>query len=100
VDPALLAETSPKIDPDAPAEAVFRRIKVDDSDYPEGRILSEYNRYKIYAPEKATAVTRIAQQEVTVDGSRVSGHLEIRATFHRAGRSRAKLAATPHFRNR
>ena len=79
MDPALLAETSPKIDPDAPAEAVFRRIKVDDSDYPEGRILSEYNRYKIYAPEKATAVTRIAQQEVTVDGSRVSGHLEIRA---------------------
>jgi hypothetical protein len=79
VDPALLAETSPKLEADASAEAVFRRVKIDDDDYPEERIFSEYDRYKIFAPERATTITRIARQEVTVDGERLSGRLEIRA---------------------
>ena len=79
VSPADLAPGGPTIDPDAPAEAIFRRIDVDDSNFPSHRTVTEYVRYRIFDPEKATDLTRVAQQSVSVNGDETRGNVEMSA---------------------
>jgi len=63
VSAAELAETKPLIEPDAPAEVLFRKVEVDDRDYPQERVTREYIRFKIYQPEHIEAITRLALTE-------------------------------------
>jgi len=63
VSAAELAETKPVIEPDAPAEVLFRKVEVDDRDYPQERDTREYIRFKIYQPEHIEAITRLALTE-------------------------------------
>jgi hypothetical protein len=58
-----LAETKPQLEPDAPAEVLFRKVEVDDRDYPLERVTQEYIRFKIYQPEHIEAITRLALTE-------------------------------------
>jgi len=62
VTPEELAETRPKIDPDAAAEVVFKNIEVDDADLPVRR-QTHYVRYKIYVPDRAIHLTRLSELE-------------------------------------
>jgi hypothetical protein len=61
VTPAELAETAPQIESDVPAEVVFWTIETDDSEFPTQRRITEYIRYKIFAPDKVESITRISQ---------------------------------------
>jgi hypothetical protein len=60
VDPALIAETAPRIDADAPAEIVSWQISIDDRDFPTSRWIRETIRYKIFDPARAANFTRIS----------------------------------------
>ncbi len=62
--------------PAAPAEVLFRHIDIDDSDYPSVRRVSEYVRYKIFDPEKAAGLTRVAEFSASQGG--VSGTSDIK----------------------
>lgn len=76
--PELAADYRP-LDRDAPAEAIFRRITIDDRDYPAKRRVSEYVRYRILDPERAADVTRISQFTASVEGEALLGNSEINA---------------------
>jgi hypothetical protein len=77
VVPADLAPNAARIDPAAPAETVFRRIEVDDRDFPEYRAVTAYNRYRIFDPERATDLTRLSYQSVEFNGAN-SGDFDFR----------------------
>jgi hypothetical protein len=80
VSPADLQATSRStLDPEAPAEAIFRRVDVDDSGFPGDRTVTAYSRYRIFDPEKATGLTRIAEQSISVFGEQNRGAVEMRA---------------------
>ena len=78
ISPAELSGSAEPLDPDAPAEAIFRKITIDDSNYPPERKIREYVRYRIFDPEKATGITRISQMVGTVNGQS-QGNPEIHA---------------------
>ena len=71
VSPAELAETAPKLEPEAAAEALLVSIEVDDSAFPLERTVTEYLRYKIFAPDKAEQITRISGIDSTVSQNKV-----------------------------
>lgn len=71
VTPAELAETEPKVDASAPAEAIFLEVHVDDRALASARKTTRYVRYKIYDPEKAESVTRLSDVELQGLGERV-----------------------------
>lgn len=77
VAPEELAEKSPRIEAEAPAEILFWTIDVDDRDFPFSRKRSDYIRYKIYAPDKVEAITRIStiDEATTLDRMDVSARL-------------------------
>lgn len=60
VTPEELAEKAPQIEKEAPAEILSWTIEVDDRRFPEQRSTTEYIRYKIFAPDKVDAITRIS----------------------------------------
>lgn len=70
LSPQDLASPPPPVDPSAPAEAIFRRISVDDSDFPAERRIHTYVRYRIFDPERAVSITRLALPSVSLDGVR------------------------------
>lgn len=71
VSPEELAETEPKVDPSAPAEALFLEVHVDDRSLSSARKTTRYVRYKIYDPEKAESVTRLADIQYEAFGESV-----------------------------
>ncbi len=73
--PAELAETAPKLEPEAPAEALLVTIEVDDTDFPQERRITEYIRYKIFAPDKVEHITRISG----IDSTGSTDRVELRA---------------------
>lgn len=75
VTPAELAETTPRLEKEAPAEALFMRMEIDDSDFPEVRKITETIRYKIYAPDKAESITRVSR----LDSNASSDRFQVRA---------------------
>ena len=80
VEPALLAESAPRLDPDAPAEAVFRKLTIDDRGYPQWTGASgNTTGTRSSIRKRRTSVTRISGIEATVDGERRSAQLELRA---------------------
>ncbi|HEX3729582.1 MAG TPA: hypothetical protein VHV47_07235 [Opitutaceae bacterium] len=79
-----LAAAAPTLAPDAPAEVIFRRISIDDSDFPEERRVHEYVRYKIYDPEKAARLTRVSLISVTAEGIQTRGDIVIAARLTNA----------------
>jgi hypothetical protein len=75
VTPEELAETEPKIEKEAPAEAVFVQHEVDDRDFPRERVITEYIRYKIYVPDRVENITRISG----IDSTAAQSRTELRA---------------------
>ena len=71
VSPAELAETAPKLEPEAAAEALLVSVEVDDSAFPYERTITEFIRYKIFAPDKAEHITRISGIDSTVTQNKV-----------------------------
>lgn len=67
-----LSAAAARVDPAAPAEAIFRRIVVDDSRFPEERRTHVYVRYRIFDPERAVGVTRVSLPSVSFDGRQYS----------------------------
>jgi hypothetical protein len=61
VSAAELAEKSPQVEPDAPAEAIFWHLEIDDTDFPAERRSYEYVRFKVFAPDKVEQITRVSQ---------------------------------------
>lgn len=61
VSPEELAETKPKIEPEAPAEILERTVTIDDRSFPTERVTKEYIRYKIYDPRKVDEITRVSR---------------------------------------
>lgn len=55
-----LTATASQLEPDAPAEVLFRKVEVDDRDYPQERVTRQYIRFKVFRPEQIDAVTRLA----------------------------------------
>jgi hypothetical protein len=76
ISPAELTQSRPSGE-EAPAEAIFRRIEVDDSDYPLKRVITEYSRYRIFDPEKAADLTRIALRSLAYNGDETEGKVVI-----------------------
>ena len=66
-----LAQTESTLEPNVAAEALLRRIEVDDSDYPANRTVKEYVRYKIFDPDKADHLLRLSKSARSVDGVRI-----------------------------
>jgi hypothetical protein len=56
----LTGKTAP-LEPDAAAEVLYRKIEIDDSDYPRWRTITEYTRYKIFDPERADNIIRLSE---------------------------------------
>src|SRR6185312_1999842 len=81
---AELAASAPLLDPGAPAEVIFRRISIDDSDFPEERRLHEYVRYKIYDPEKSARLTRVSLRSVSAEGIQLGTNIVIAARLTNA----------------
>ncbi len=106
-DPVPAADLAPgtaSIEAEAPAEAIFRRIAVDDSDFPQTRRVQEYDRFKIFDPAKAIHLTRVAQFSITANGQTAVGDVRIAArltnpdgTVHLFGRE--SLQVRPIVRN-
>lgn len=74
VTPEELAETEPKVEASAPAEAIFFEVQVDDRGLPYSRVTTRYIRYKIYDPEKAESVTRLSDIQLEGLGESVEMH--------------------------
>ncbi|MEO6246160.1 MAG: hypothetical protein ABIQ12_12070 [Opitutaceae bacterium] len=72
---AELAETAPKLEPEAPAEALFVNIEIDDNAFPFERTTTEYIRYKIFRPDKVEHITRISG----IDNGSSDNKIELRA---------------------
>ncbi|MGD1031540.1 MAG: hypothetical protein ABSA05_10400 [Opitutaceae bacterium] len=64
-----LSAAKPAIEADAPAEAILWKIDVDEKDYPEERTITEYERFKIFDPERAGKILRLALPSVSLDGT-------------------------------
>jgi hypothetical protein len=83
IDPAQLSADAPRLDPDAPAEVLSWKITLDDRDladpFNHERRVREYVRYKIFDPEKAVDVTRVAAASASVDGEELEGDVSLRA---------------------
>ncbi|HEY4301035.1 MAG TPA: hypothetical protein VGM73_09190 [Candidatus Didemnitutus sp.] len=71
VSPAELAGTKSTLEPAAAAEATEFDINVDDSDWPRNRKEVRYIRYKIFDPEKAQGVMRLAEPVISYDGNKL-----------------------------
>jgi hypothetical protein len=69
--PEELTGTSAPLEPDAAAEVLFRKIEVDDSDFPSSRTTTEYTRYKIFDPERADSIVRLSQYATAVDDNNI-----------------------------
>jgi len=54
---------APHLEPDAPAEVLFRKVEIDDRDFPEERVTREYVRFKVFQPEQIESITRLAVHE-------------------------------------
>lgn len=67
ITPEELAETAPKLLPDAAAEILDYKVTMDDSDFPGERLRREYLRAKIYKPEHIEGLTRISGRETFDD---------------------------------
>jgi len=63
-----LAQTESTLERNVAAEALLRRIEVDDSDFPANRTVKEYVRYKIFDPEKADHILRLSKNSRSVEG--------------------------------
>lgn len=74
IPPAELAAKASPLEADAPAEAIFRRIRIDDSGFPDTRKYFEYDRYRIANPERAANLTRLDFRNLTgmVIGARLT----------------------------
>lgn len=81
VAPEELAATKSTLEPDAPAEALVCRWDVDDDDLPRKRHIERYVRFKIYAPEKAEQLLRLAEPIVSYNGT-VLREVEIQGRLH------------------
>lgn len=79
VSPAELAETAPKIEPQAAAEILDYQLKVHDSHDASRREMSRRIRYKIYDPARAIDITRI--HRLWYSGSDAGYELEARLTL-------------------
>lgn len=66
--PEELAQTESSIEPGVAAEAILRRIEIDDSGYPLNRTIKEYIRYKIFDPQKADRILRLSKKSVSLEG--------------------------------
>lgn len=77
ITPEELAETSPRLEADAPAEILIWNVEVDDRNFPQERKTTEYIRYKIFAPDKVDAITRISGIEVTGSSERWGLHARL-----------------------
>ncbi len=64
-----LACTASPLDPEAPAEILERLIDLDLRGAPVDTYETEYTRYKIYAPEKSDAYTRVSRIFASNTGS-------------------------------
>jgi hypothetical protein len=71
VAPEELANSQPALEPDAAAEALFWKIDVDESDFPDSRIVSEYWRYKVFDPEKADRILHLSQPAASYNGEEI-----------------------------
>src|SRR5687768_1125390 len=65
IAPADLAQSTPQLEPEAPAEALLVSIDIEDSDFPRERKIVEYTRYKIFSPDKVENITRISRVDST-----------------------------------
>ena len=84
VSPEELAAAAPQIEPDAPAEILFRKVEIDDRNYPQERVTREYIRYKVFEPEHIDEITRIAVFEYsggTLSGQEIKVKLSGRLTL-------------------
>jgi hypothetical protein len=79
VTPEELAETKPKIEPEAAVEALLMTWEVDDRNFPIERRVTLYQRFKIYDPEKAEAITRMSEADYSGDDDR--GTFQARLTL-------------------
>ncbi len=70
VSPAELAEKTPRLEPNAPAEIVFVDLEVDDRGFPNARKVTQYCRYKIFVPSQAESITRTLLVESTASSRR------------------------------
>jgi hypothetical protein len=59
--PEELTGTVTPLEPDAAAEVLYRKIEIDDSEFPRQRTTTEYTRYKIFDPERADNIVRLSQ---------------------------------------
>ncbi|MGD1032726.1 MAG: hypothetical protein ABSA05_16480 [Opitutaceae bacterium] len=64
-----LSAARPAIEADAPAEMILWKIDVDEKDYPEERTITEYERFKIFDPERAGRILHLALPSVSLDGT-------------------------------
>lgn len=65
-----LAEAKPKVDAEAPAEALVWNIEVDDREFPYERTVTEYIRYKIFDPSKVDSITRVSSVDFSESDNR------------------------------
>ena len=66
--PAELAADASALQPDAVAEVLLWRVEIDDKRYPSDRKITEYRRYKLFAPDRADHIMRIARTDIVVNG--------------------------------
>ncbi len=69
--PGELTGTTSPLEPDAAAEVLFRKIEIDDRNFPDSRTTTEYIRYKIFDPERADNIVRRSEFAATADGDDV-----------------------------
>jgi hypothetical protein len=81
VAPSDLADTSPQVEANAGAEAIFYRLEIDDKNYPHRRVHRLYSRVKIYEPER---VPEILTTKTVSIGADADEHLELNARLHLA----------------
>lgn len=75
VTPQELAESAPLLEKEVPAEALFNLIEIDDRGFPAERRMTQYVRYKIFAPDKVEHITRIS----ATDGASATDRIDLRA---------------------
>jgi len=63
VSPEERGASASRLEADAPAEVLFRKVEIDDNDYPRERVTREYIRFKVFQPEQIDFITRLAVLE-------------------------------------
>jgi hypothetical protein len=72
IPPEELAATKSEIEPEAAAEIMLMRVDRDDTKFPEQTKIVTYRRYKIYAPEGASELTRVVEGNNTSTVARLT----------------------------